>query len=724
MSEQHEHEEERAGRLAVERFAEQGRTCWQRAQANRLAVLVDAAAYFRAFKAAALRAQHSILIVGWDIHSRTSLEFPDEADPDLPNELGPFLDHLVTRREGLRVRVLVWDSPLIYSVDREWLPQARFDWFTHPRLCFALDSQHPLGACQHQKIVVIDDCLAFVGGIDLTLGRLDVPEHRPSDPRRHNPDGSIYPPFHDVQLAVDGPAAQALACIARDRWTRATGQRLRSVESAADCWPEGLAVDLQDPEVAIARSYPTWQGRAGVREVEALLLETIRRAKESLYIENQYFTSSSAAQAIKERLGQADCPEIILVLPQEPTGWLEQTAMGRRQRWLLARLREADRFGRFRAYVPVVGEAGDVPVKVHSKVMVIDGQFLRVGSANLNNRSMGFDSECDLAVEGEPGSVTARAITEVRDRLLAEHLDVSPRRLAAEIESSGSLIDAVEALRGSGRSLIPFRDSLPDSIDLVVADSEVFDPPAPATPECIADELVGDNSGRREFRSALFRLAAIILVLLGLAALWHWGPIADLASPSDLKAWSQALRTEWLATVAMLGAYVIGGLVMFPVTVLIAATGLLYGPLAGVLVAWSGSMLSAMAGYGAGVLIGRKTLRQLSGGKLERVSRQIARRGLLSMTIIRMIPIAPFTVVNLAAGASHISFRDFVFGTAIGMAPGIAAITLFSGQLGQVLHSPDTANVAILVGLLLVIVAVATWSWRHFLRRRAESENA
>src|SRR5690606_33261766 len=151
----------------------------------------------------------------------------------------------------------------------------------------ALDDQHPLGASLHQKLVVIDDAVAFVGGIDLTIDRLDDPSHRPDDPRRCNADGSSYAPLHDVQAAVDGPAARALAAVARERWERATGTVLAPVEAESDPWPDELPVDIADAEVAIARTYPPWRGARAIREVERLHLASIAQARETIYIENQ-----------------------------------------------------------------------------------------------------------------------------------------------------------------------------------------------------------------------------------------------------------------------------------------------------------------------------------------------------------------------------------------------------------------------------------------------------
>lgn len=694
----------------------EGETCWRKGRAERLAFLVDTAAYFRAVKRAALKARRSILIVGWDVNSRTPLEFPEQADPTVPNRLGPFLDDLADRRAGLEIRVLVWDSPRVYAPDREWLPKARFDWLTHPRLGFALDTQHPFGASHHQKLVVIDDRLAFVGGTDLTGDRLDDPGHRAEDPRRVKPDGTPYGPYHDVTAMVDGPAAAALGELARMRWLRATGEQL-AWEAGDDCWPDEVAPDLAGVEVGIARTDPAWKGRPELREIERLYLECIGRAEHTLYIENQYFTAQRIAQAIRERLAQPDCPEIVMVVPPHATGWLEQTTMGSRQRMVLAHLRDADRRGRFRVYTPVVGEAGEVGVKVHAKLMVVDDRLVVIGSANLNNRSMGLDTELSLAVEAGEEEMVAEAITRLRDRLLAEHLDVTPERVAAELAGRGSLIEEIERLRGPGRSLARFPEVSPDRLDEVLTRSRLFDPDAPAEPERIADAFASDRVARTTLRRGMVQFAAVILALLALAALWRWGPLSGVAAPEQLQAWGEAVRRDWLATAAVLAAYVIGGLAMLPVTALIAATGLLYGPLAGLIVAFSGSLLSAATGYGLGWLAGRRHLERLAGGRLDRISRQLARRGILSMTVVRLLPIAPFTLVNLAAGASHIRLRDFLAGTVLGMAPGIVAIALFSGQLARVLVAPDALGVGVLAGLVLVIGAAAAWAWRRFLRR-------
>ncbi len=185
---------------------------------------VDADITFRAVRSALREARHSIYILSWDIDSRMRL-IPSGANDGYPEELGEFLHALVSERKELHAYVLNWDFAMLYALEREWLPNIKLGWRTHRRMAFQMDGRHPVGASHHQKIIVVDDVLAFVGGLDLTRSRWDTPQHQWHDRRRQNADGTHYAPFHDVQSAVDGAAARALGELCRQRWQRASGSR-------------------------------------------------------------------------------------------------------------------------------------------------------------------------------------------------------------------------------------------------------------------------------------------------------------------------------------------------------------------------------------------------------------------------------------------------------------------------------------------------------------------
>ena len=164
---------------------EEGRTVWKLTHADRAAVLVDAADYFGALREAMGAATRSITVVGWDIDSRTPLVGRSGEAPDgAPATLLAFIEALVEKRPLLDVRLLLWDYTILYALDREPLPSLNLKWRTPPQVKVELDSCLPLGACHHQKLVIVDGNLAFCGGLDLTTRRWDTPEHRPRHPFR------------------------------------------------------------------------------------------------------------------------------------------------------------------------------------------------------------------------------------------------------------------------------------------------------------------------------------------------------------------------------------------------------------------------------------------------------------------------------------------------------------------------------------------------------------
>jgi phospholipase D1/2 len=696
---------------APARILREGETCWRRRGASRVCFLVDGADYFEALAAALERAEHRVAMVGWDFHSRVALRRRDGQPRD---ELAEILDR-IARRRRVRCTVLGWDFSMIYALERELTPLLRFGLGTHRRVRFHLDGNHPVGASHHQKIVVIDDALAFCGGLDLTACRWDTREHRAGDERRSDPGFPDYAPFHDVQVAVDGDAARSLGDLVRARWRAATGQRLRPVRPGCDPWPPELEPDLRDVEVGIARTLPAHEGSPEVREVEALYLEALRSARRCVFIENQYLTAHRVGSVLEERLREADGPEVVIVSPRRCSGWLEESTMGVLRARLVARLRRADRFGRLRVLFPCVPGLGSEPLTVHSKLLVVDDRLLRVGSANLSNRSMGLDSECDLAFEAEGEGPTARAITGLRDALLAEHLGVEPKRVAEEIATRGSLVAAVDALSGGERTLRPIEvdpaAAEEGSLAELVPASAIADPERPVELEKLVELFVPEEV-QQASPSLLLRAGSAVALLLLLAAAWRFTPLGSVATPEHLSALASPLREGALGFALGLVIFVAAGLAMVPVTALIVAGTLTFGPLLGATLAILGSLACASAGYGLGRLLWRDSVRRLAGRRLNRLSRRLARDGVWAVAAVRVIPLAPFTVVNMVAGSSHLRFRDFALGTLIGMGPGTVALCLFAHGVLDAVRDPGLASL-IFAGIVAALLGTVVWVMRR-----------
>jgi phosphatidylserine/phosphatidylglycerophosphate/cardiolipin synthase-like enzyme len=460
-----------------ERSLAAGRNCWRIERAGRAALVVDAADYFDHARRAMIRARRRIMLIGWDFDARIGIG--DAGEDGGPETIGRFILWLAKRRPELEIYLLRWDIGALKSLFRGITPLVALRWKLHKRIHVKLDGAHPFGASHHQKIVVIDDCFAFCGGIDMTVGRWDRRCHRDDDPGRKAPNGKPQKPWHDATMALEGPVAAALGDLARDRWARAGGGALAPVHGGADCWPAGLSPHFEGVDVAIARTLPEYGEHRPAHEIEALFLDLIARARRFLYVETQYFASRRIAEAISRRLREPDGPEIVLINPEQADGWLEQEAMDTARARLHEALARIDDRGRFRIYIPYT--EGGAPIYVHAKIMIVDDLVLRVGSSNMNNRSQRLDTECDVAIDAEAdGDARAgRAIRELRTGLLAEHLGVAPDRVEACFAETGALIATIERLAGPGRSLRRYAPPDLNAVERYLADNEVLDPENP-----------------------------------------------------------------------------------------------------------------------------------------------------------------------------------------------------------------------------------------------------
>jgi phosphatidylserine/phosphatidylglycerophosphate/cardiolipin synthase-like enzyme len=449
-----------------------GDTCWRAEPADRAAFLVDNELYFAALLAALRTAKRSIHILGWAFDPRTRLAPDGTEGPDDPDEVGRILIELCRARPGLAVRVLVWRSPFGVMGHQDIRGHRAKRTFAGTPVAFCEAHDVPFGACHHQKMVVIDERLAFCGGGDIVTNRWDSPAHRHVEPRRIQPDHVRHPARHEVTLLVEGPAAGALGDLFRQRWAGATGEVLATTRPNAGCpWPSNASAQLSDVEVAIARTEPAWRNRPLVEEIRRLTLAGIAQARATIYLENQYFTCAPVAEALAKRLAEPDGPDVVLVVSGRAPSWFDHLTMDYARNPLIRRLRGADRFGRFRALSPRT--SAGAPIIVHSKVAIFDDRVVRVGSANLNNRSEGFDTECDLAIEGETDA-PRRVIAEFRDQLLSHYLAVDPARFA-EARASGGLVAAIDALNGQGR-LVPLATGRPTWWERLVSERSLGDP--------------------------------------------------------------------------------------------------------------------------------------------------------------------------------------------------------------------------------------------------------
>lgn len=698
---------------------EPGKTCWRVAHAERVAFLVDADAYFSALRAAVLRARRTVLILGWDVDSRVRLVADDPAPDGYPATLLPFLNAVLADRPELDVHVLGWDFSMIYTFEREMLPAYKFAWRGHKRLHFALDSGSALWASHHQKIVVVDDHVAFCGGLDLTIRRWDTPDHASHDRRRVDPAGQPYPPMHDVQMVVDGDAAAALGSLARARWKAATGQALDihdRRDDDPDPWPPAVVPDLAPAQVGIARTAADSERGPHIQEILALTLRAIAAARRSIFIEHQYLTSAAVGEALARRLEEPDGPEMVLILPRVESGWLEQSSLGVLRARLLSRLRLADRHGRLHVVHPVAPGLGTGCVAIHSKVMVIDDRLLKLGSANLSNRSMGLDTECDLVLEAPDGetSATGQAIARFRTRLLAEHLGVAPDLVEQRMAEHG-LAGAIAWLRGGPRSLEPLEEGVAPVLNLTVFDALFCDPERPIAADKLIEQFVSGPS-RSPAQRALLGLGGLLVALLAVVALWRLSPLASWVGADGVVSAAYWLREHPLA---MLAIFVGGALAFFPGTLLVGATVLVYGSPRGALLAWAASVVASAVSYLMGRILPRHEVRGRWPAQMMWLRGQMRRRGVFGVALARLFPVGNSSVMNMVAGSLRVPIPRFLAATALGLVPGVLALSLFTGLVAEALRSPALHNVALVVALAGAVGSALWWLGRRLGRSAA-----
>ncbi|HYE99190.1 MAG TPA: phospholipase, partial [Planctomycetota bacterium] len=265
-----------------------GRNCWTVSPVAASGVLIDGRDYFRAFYHAARAARRYVLVAGWQFDSDVELvRGADLSERREDVRLLPFLRTLCRNRPELIVRILCWDYSPAYMLDREWMQDLVFNWTTPDNLSFRFDDRHAIGGSHHQKFVVIDGQLAFVGSMDLCHGRWDYRAH-PVDPSlRQQPRGEgTYGPYHEVQAWLSGAAVGDLEELFVARWKTSGGEDLR-LPPPAPAAPDvvgGLRLHGAR-EVALSRTSARTlvPEQPSIREIAGLYRDAIASAERSIY---------------------------------------------------------------------------------------------------------------------------------------------------------------------------------------------------------------------------------------------------------------------------------------------------------------------------------------------------------------------------------------------------------------------------------------------------------
>ncbi|HLL21633.1 MAG TPA: phospholipase D-like domain-containing protein [Kofleriaceae bacterium] len=427
-----------------------GLSCAEMFPDTRSGVLVDGRTFYKAVYEACCQAEHTILMTGWQFASKVELVRGDDATTcELPTTFVDFLRALCEKKPQLHIYLLAWDSSAVFTFEREPLQRLKFQLRGHERIHWKMDNKHPRGASHHQKLIVVDRAIAFVGGMDVCNSRWDDRDHS-ADSNVRCEGRRRYTPYHDVQAYVTGAPVDTLRRWFCDRWQLATREDLCLAEVPQSDVTIRPTFDVTAPTVALTRTWPRMQDppAAPIRELYELHVRAIAQAERVIYFENQYLSSDEIADALERRmLASSDPPlEIVFVLPSQSAGFKERISIGVYQAKLLERLGEvAARTGHHLGvyYSCACGQKGEVPVFIHAKVLAVDDRFLLVSSANTSNRSMGFDTELGLAWEAPQPTASLRR---ARVDLMAEHAGLDADEATARLADPTNLVPRLDEL--------------------------------------------------------------------------------------------------------------------------------------------------------------------------------------------------------------------------------------------------------------------------------------
>jgi phospholipase D1/2 len=223
--------------------------------------------------------------------------------------------------------------------------------------------------------------------------------------------------------------------------------------------------------------------------------------------------------------------------------------------------------------------------------------------------------------------------------------------------------------------------------------------------------------------SSIIKIILVLGILAAFPAVWRWTPLRQWVDIKQVLSLAACIREAPLAPVIVIGAFTLGGLVMFPATLLVVATAITFEPIRAFIYALLGCLSSAVMLFFIGHMVGRETVHRVVGTRIHRLSQALGRRGLVTVITVRMIPVGPYSIVNFVAGVSHIRFKDYVLGTVIGLTPWLVAFTVFGARVESALQKPGLQTVLVLVALVVFIALANIGIHRRLGKKNADETN-
>ena len=304
-----------------------------------------------------------------------------------------------------------------------------------------------------------------------------------------------------------------------------------------------------------------------------------------------------------------------------------------------------------------------------------------------------------------------------RNDLLAEHMGNEVDTIAEAVESARGMAKALGAMSSTARCLKKLEcEEIPEA---QLALAKVGDPAAPIF-ETMTQPAPGPaGKGGFATRRLLYILGGLVAAAIVLALVWTHTPLKDVVTRDNAARLADWFAGFWWAPLLVVLAYTPASFIMFPRWLITMTAVLAFGPWKGFVYAMSGVILAGIATFLPGRLVERDTVKRLAGPRLKPVAKFMERKGLIAVTLVRLVPIAPFPVVNLVMGAMRVKLWHFVLGTFLGMLPGMIAATVLSDQLAAAIEDPTHVNFWMIAGAVAMLAGLAFFGQRYMRRHSA-----
>lgn len=674
-------------------------------------------------------------MLGWDIDSRIDLVRGADGEKEsqvAPCKMGELIAWKAEQNPELNIYLLRWDYSTFFLSERE--PMAALAWQarTPPNVHSKLDDTMPMGGSHHQKIVIVDDEVAFIGGMDVALFRYDHRDHRMPHDCRVDPKGE-FGPLHDVHLVMDGPIVRDLSEHCRKRWMNAVEYEIEpALKSRVEepykkelsyCWPNFAEPLFINAEWAIARTFPHMKGYEEIREIEQLFLDEIGLAEKFIYLENQFFARENIAVKINEQMRLKPDLRVLCVSSYDPRGFFERRAMWNRRLKFANIVTAGIDPKRFAMTYPVVkcDDGSEKDIRIHAKLSIIDDKVFRVGSANISSRSMTLDTEIDVAIHADTQEHREN-VAFIRNDLIREHTGREYAEIQDWVDNGGLLPELLEPVSYSTQTLKYAEDKKFVAKSMQILGVAMGDPEMPLMPEKIrevARAFIPYHMSKRLLGFSVI-LMALILAMVYAGAEMIQGSAVTEASLEELLTQASYSNAGFFVAV---GVMILGSLIFFPITVMIAACAAVFGPWFGFVYAMIGALSGAVAGFFIGRSVGENYLHKFMGARLNAIDYKIRDSGIIGVTLFRMVPVAPYTLVNYTAGVTSIRFTDYVIGTFLGLFPGSLVLAFMGDKIADTVAQPTPENIS-LMGAGIAVWCFVVWATNRIVQQVRSRQKA